>query len=222
MLLIAVRALILYILLVIVMRFMGKRQIGQMQPYELVITIIIAELAALPMSNTGIPLTSGIIGILVLLVAEMVLSLVSLHSEKARAIICGTPTILIENGQFVPEAMQRLRVNINDILEQLRDKEYPDVSDVAYAIMETNGTISVIPKSDARPPTSKELGMNIKQPKIPITLIMDGHVNLRNLKIAQITLDSLTEEAKKRNITDLRDVFFAQLTSKGQIDFYCE
>lgn len=102
MLLVAVRALILYTLLVIVLRLMGKRQVGQMQPFELVIAIMLAELAVIPMSDTGIPLSNGVISILVLLAAERFLSLISLHSEKARALICGTPTILIENGKPIP------------------------------------------------------------------------------------------------------------------------
>ncbi|MDD4262798.1 MAG: DUF421 domain-containing protein, partial [Syntrophaceticus schinkii] len=151
MLLVAVRALILYILLVVVMRLMGKRQIGQLQPFELVITIVIAELAVIPMSNTGIPLINGVIGILVLMAAQILISLIILHSEKARKIICGTPIILINNGKPVREMMRLVRININDLLEKLRSKEYPNISDVAYAVLETNGSISVIPKADVKP-----------------------------------------------------------------------
>jgi uncharacterized membrane protein YcaP (DUF421 family) len=220
MLLIAVRALILYLLLVLVMRLMGKRQIGQLQPFELVITIVIAELAVIPMSDTGIPLANGIIGILVLMAVQILLSQIILHSEKARSIICGTPAILINNGKPVREVMRRVRVNISDLLEQLRSKEYPNISDVAYAVLETNGSISVIPKADARPPTVKELGTPAAQPNFPISLIMDGSVNLKNLQLAGITVDALAQEASKQQINDLRDVFFAQYTTEGKIDFF--
>lgn len=220
MLLIAVRALVLYALLVLVMRLMGKRQIGQLQPFELVITIIIAELAVIPMSNTGIPLTNGIIGILVLLAAEVFLSLVALHSEKAREIICGKPTILINNGRLLPEAMQRVRVNMNDLLEQLRAKEYPNVSDIAYAVLENNGSLSVIPKSEARPPTTKEMGQSAPQPQFPVTLIMDGNIKLHNLELLGITVTTLVRQAQSQGIADLRQVFFAQYTTDGKFDFH--
>ncbi|HHW40450.1 MAG TPA: DUF421 domain-containing protein [Syntrophomonadaceae bacterium] len=220
MLLIAVRALILYAVLVVVMRLMGKRQIGQLQPFELVITIVIAELAVIPMSNTGIPLSNGIIGILVLLAAEIFLSLLVLHSEPARKIICGTPTILINNGKLMTRTMRRLRVNLNDLLEQLRSKEYPNVSDIAYAVLENNGTLSVIPRASVKPPAAKDLGTAVTEPRFPITLILDGHVNLHNLQLAGITVDTLMQQAEARGIDDLRDVFFAQLTTDGTIDFH--
>ena len=120
--LVAIRALILYTVLVLVMRLMGKRQIGQLQPFELVITIVIAELAVIPMSDTGIPLLNGIVGILALMAVSILLSLIDLHNEKARAIICGWPIILIQNGKPVLDAMRKARININDLLEQLRLK----------------------------------------------------------------------------------------------------
>lgn len=220
MLLVAVRSLILYVLLVIVIRLMGKRQIGQMQPFELVITIVLAELAVIPMSDPGIPLTNGVIGILVLLASERFLSLISLHSEKARGLICGTPTILIKNGKPVPEAMQMHRITMNDLLEKLRGKEYPNVSDVAFAILETNGTLSVIPQVANNPPTAESQGQASFQPSLPVSLIIDGKVNLKNLEEAKISIDRLIQEAKKQQIDDLRDVFFAQLTTRGQLDFY--
>ncbi len=223
MLLIAVRALVLYALLVLVMRLMGKRQIGQLQPFELVVTIVIAELAVIPMSNTGIPLTNGIIGILVLLAAEVFLSLIVLYSEKARGIICGVPTILIENGRPIPENMRKLRMNLNDLLEQLRNKEYPNISDIAYAFLENNGTLSIIPKAGARPPTVKDLGMaTVKDPNLPTTLILDGKINQKNLQIAGITKDTLLSQAQSQSqqIQNPEDIFFAQYNTEGQIDFY--
>ena len=210
----------LYILLVIVMRLMGKRQIGQLQPFELVITIIIAELAVLPMNNLGIPITNGVIGILVLMAAEVFISLLALKSERVRALICGTPTILINNGRLLPEAMERLRVNLNDLLEQLRSKEYPNISDIAFAVLENNGALSVIPKADAKPPTAGDLGRAVVQPLFPVTLIMDGNVNLNNLKLAGIGMDTLLAQARLQQITDIREVFFAQLTTRGQIDWH--
>jgi len=204
----------------LVMRLMGKRQIGQLQPFELVITIVIAELAVIPMSDTGIPLLNGIVGILALMAVQILLSLIDLHNEKARAIICGRPIILIQNGKPVLDAMRKARININDLLEQLRAKEYPNVSDIAYAILETNGSISVIPKADVRPPSAKELGTPVTQPHYPIGLIMDGKVIEKNLQMAGISINVLKQKAEEQQITDLKDVFFAQYTTDGRIDFF--
>ncbi|HHV35419.1 MAG TPA: DUF421 domain-containing protein [Syntrophomonadaceae bacterium] len=220
MLLVAVRALILYTLLVVVMRLMGKRQIGQLQPFELVITIVIAELAVIPMSDTGIPLINGIVGILVLMVVQIIISLIILYSEKARKIICGNPIILINNGKPVREMMRLVRINISDLLEQLRSKEYPNISDIAYAVLETNGSISVIPKADVKPPTARDLGTPVEEPHFPISVIMDGKVILRNLQLVGITLDVLQQQAQAQQINDLREVFFAQYTTEGKIDFF--
>ncbi|HAF17098.1 MAG: YetF domain-containing protein [Thermacetogeniaceae bacterium] len=218
--LVAIRALILYTVLVLVMRLMGKRQIGQLQPFELVITIVIAELAVIPMSDTGIPLLNGIVGILALMAVQILISLIDLHNEKARAIICGKPVILIQNGKPVLEALRKARININDLLEQLRAKEYPNVSDIAYAILETNGSISVIPKADVKPPSAKDLGTPVAQPHYPIGLIMDGKVIEKNLQMAGISINVLRQKAEERQITDLKDVFFAQYTTDGNIDFF--
>ncbi len=220
MLLVAVRALILYTLLVVVMRLMGKRQIGQLQPFELVITIVIAELAVIPMSDTGIPLINGIVGILVLMVVQIIISLIILYSEKARKIICGNPIILINNGKPVREMMRLVRINISDLLEQLRSKEYPNISDIAYAVLETNGSISVIPKADVKPPTARDLGTPVEEPHFPISVIMDGKVILQNLQLVGITLDVLQQQAQAQQINDLREVFFAQYTTEGKIDFF--
>ncbi len=219
MLLVAVRALILYTLVVVVMRVMGKRQVGEMQPYELVIAIMIAELAAVPMGDTGIPITNGAVAILMLLVAEVTLSVVSLHSEKARSIICGKPTILIEKGQLIPQAMRESRVNLNDLMEQLRTKSYPDISDVEYAILETNGQVSVIPKAQSAPPTAKDLGVAAPEFSLPITLVLDGELQRTDLKKAGITEEQLLKKAKANGFHNLPEIFFAQLNSNGQIEF---
>ena len=136
------------------------------------------------MNNLGIPITNGVIGILMLLAAEVFISLLVLKSEWVRALVCGTPTVLINNGRLLPEAMQRLRVNVNDLLEQIRSKEYPNVSDIAFAVLENNGALSVIPKADVTPPTARDMGRAVTQPLFPVTLIADGNVNLNNLKLA--------------------------------------
>jgi uncharacterized membrane protein YcaP (DUF421 family) len=140
MILLIIRTAILYFIVVIAMRAMGKRQVGQLQPFELVVILIISEMAAISMQSTGIPITSSIMPIITIVILQVFLSLLNLKSEKARAIICGKPTILIENGRIVEEELRRTRVNINDLLEQMRSKGCFNIADVEYGILETNLT----------------------------------------------------------------------------------
>ena len=147
------RALILYIVVVVGMRIMGKRQVGELQPFELVITLMIAEVASVPMQAAGIPLINGLVPAFTLLLAQVLLSYITLKSGRARAIICGTPSIVIRNGKIVQKELARLRFNVNDLLEQLRTNNIVNVSDVEFAILETNGQLTDIPKSQKMPIT---------------------------------------------------------------------
>lgn len=214
-LIVIVRSVILYAVVLIVMRIMGKRQIGQLQPFELVITIIISELAAVPMQNTGIPLIYGIVPILILMIAQILLSFMSLKSVGARAVICGKPSILIEDGKIMEKELSKLYFNINDLLEQLRVKGYPDVKDVEFAILETEGQLSVIPKSMKRPVTPKDMSLNVDQEKLPVTLIIDGKLIRENLVIARITEDMLKEALDRNGISYYKEILFAGLDSSG-------
>lgn len=219
MLIVIVRSVILYAVVLIVMRIMGKRQIGQLQPFELVITIIISELAAVPMQDTGIPLLYGIVPILILMIAQIILSYISLKSIKARAIICGKPSVLIESGKVQERELSNLYFNINDLLEQLRVKGYPDIKDVEFAILETEGQLSVVPKSDKRPVTPKDLTLTADQEKLPITLVIDGKIVSENLPVARMNEKDLLECLDKNGIPGYKDVLFAGLDSSGKF-FY--
>ena len=211
------RTLILYILVVIVLRIMGKPQIGQLQPFELVIAIMISELAAVPMADTEIPLLNGIIPILTLLLAQVTLSYWSLKSDKARELICGRPSVVIEKGRILEGEMRRLRMNINDLLEQLRVKNYPNISEVDYAILETNGELSIIPKGAKRAVKTGDLGINAPDEGLPLSLIIDGVINSRNLEKLGLTRDELLEFVSKEGISSLHEVFFASIDSSGVI-----
>ncbi|MFZ5631561.1 MAG: DUF421 domain-containing protein [Bacillota bacterium] len=214
-----IRTLILFTVVVIGLRLMGKRQVGQLQPYELVIVIMLSALAAIPMENTGVPLVSGLVPILTLIAAHVALSYVSLKSERARGVICGTPSVLIENGKIVEKELARLRYNINDLLEQLRSKNMPNISDVEFAILETNGNISVIPKSQKRPVVPADMNLPTTYEGLPMTLIIDGYVFHKNL--AKINLDEnwLKSELQKFNVNSFKDVLFASLDSEGKLFF---
>ena len=139
MLLTFVRTIILYIIVLVVMRFMGKREIGQLQPFELAISIMIADLATLPMAEPGIPITNGIIPILGLLVMHLIISVINLKSLKLREIICGKPSILIYRGRIQEENMKKERFTINELEERLRGDNVFNIGDVEYAILETSG-----------------------------------------------------------------------------------
>ena len=220
MLVVFVRALVLYIVVVISMRIMGKRQIGQLQPFELAIAIMISELAAVPMQNTGIPLINGIIPILTLLIAQLLVSLLSLKSIRARALLCGKPTILIENGRIKESKLRKELYTLNDLMEQLRIKNYPNIADVEYAILETNGQLSVIPKSQKRPLNPQDMNIKTKYEGITIDLIIDGHILGDNLKIAGKDRLWLMQELHKQQYNGPDELLIAYIDSSGK--FYCQ
>ncbi|TCL73232.1 uncharacterized membrane protein YcaP (DUF421 family) [Hydrogenispora ethanolica] len=217
MLILPIRAAILYLLVVLIIRIMGKHQIGQLQPYELVITILISELAAVPMQDTDIPLINGIIPILTLLLIQVTLSFISLKSAAARLVICGGPSVLIENGKIVERELSRLRYNLTDLLEQLRLKDVPNIADVEYAILETSGKLSIIPKSQKRPVTPADLQIATPYEGLPTTLIEDGAVNKRHLAKANLNEDWLLRQVQKAGLTGFQDVFLASLDTAGQL-----
>lgn len=217
MLLIIIRTLILYAAVLVVMRVMGKREIGQLQPIELVVALLIADLAAIPMQDTGIPLLSGLIPILVLMAAQVTLALVSLKSDTVRGIVSGRPSVVVENGRIVEPELRRLRYSINDLLEQLRSKNYPNPADVEFAILETNGQLSVIPKSQKRALQPCDLNIDTPYEGMPLILVADGVVNRKNLQRAKLDETWLREELRRHGVRDPKEVFFANLDTTGKL-----
>lgn len=205
------RTIILYGLVMIVMRLMGKRQIGQLQPFELAIAIMISELAAVPMQDTGIPLVNGVIPILTLLFSQILISLISLKSVKARAIICGRPRVLIEKGKIIEDNLIRELYTINDLIEQLRINNVPNIADVDYAILETNGQLSIIPKGKKRPLTPADMQISIGNDGLPLDLIIDGEINDTNMKTAEVDYQWLMAELKKQGINNVKDVLIVSI-----------
>lgn len=215
--LIVLRTFILFTVTLIFLRIMGKRQIGQLQPYELVIIIMISELAAIPMENTGIPLLRGIIPIFVLFTAQVALAYISLKSERARGMICGKPSVLIENSKIVESELRRIRYNINDLLEQLRSKNVANISDVEFAILETSGQLSIILKSQKRPVVPEDLNLATQYEGLPTTLVVDGQINDENLQKVNLNIDWLRTELNKFGINNIKDVLFASLDTRGNL-----
>jgi len=195
-----VRAIVLYIIVLIVMRFMGKREIGQLQPFELVISIMIADLASTPMSEIGIPISNGIIPILGLLVMHLIISFINMKSIKGREIICGKPRILIYRGKIDENALTREKFTISELEERLRGKDVMNLADVEYAILETNGEISVIQKPSKRNTIPEDFNIEPKYEGIPYDLVLDGKVLYTNLKKIGKDYEWLKKQTKKFNM----------------------
>ncbi|AHF09852.1 MULTISPECIES: DUF421 domain-containing protein [Dehalobacter] len=212
-----VRTIILYLIIVLVLRVMGKRQIGQLQPFELVIILMISELAVIPSQDSGIPLVAGLFPVLILLLLGLAISEIALKSEKARGIICGTPTILINKGQILEGELRKLRYNLSDLLEQLRAKNLPNIADVEYAILETNGQLSVIPKTGKRPVNTQDLKLQVIAEGLPLALIMDGKLQQKNLEKSGVNIQWLNKELTKANVPDIKKVFFASIDSQRKL-----
>lgn len=212
----AVRTLILYTTVLIVMRLMGKRQIGQLQPFELAVTIIIAELASIPMEDTGVPIIRGLTPIIMLLVLHFSISLLGLKFQFIRKITCGTPSVLIEKGQIKEKELRKLRYSLSDLLEQLRVKNYPNLNEIDYAFLETNGELSVIPKAENRNVVVKDINVTPPPAKLPVTLIMDGVVQWKNLKKLNLDRNWLDDQLRASGIKSTRDVLIAMLDTNGK------
>ena len=197
MLILLIRTLVLYIIVVASIRVMGKRQIGEMQPSELVVAIMISDLASVPMQAIDIPLLAGIVPVLTLLVGEVAASFICLKSKKARKYITGEPSIIIYQGHINEKELERLRFNLNDLTEQLRLSGYPDISKVQTAVLETNGQLSVIEKGD----------------EFPYMLGADGEMNETELKRSGKSKAWLEKSVGG----DIKNIFIAVLNNEGQL-----
>lgn len=213
------RAIVLYIVVLIVMRLMGKREIGQLQPFELAISIMIADLASTPMTEIGIPLTNGIVPILGLLVMHLAISTLNIKSIKLREIICGKPRILIYRGKIDENALRKERLTVNELQEKLRSKDVVTLGEVEYAILETSGEVTVIKKPEKRGTIPEDFGIEPDYEGIPYDLVVDGKVMYKNLKALGKDNEWLKKEIKKFKMKP-EDVLIATIDGKGQI--FCQ
>lgn len=211
MLVLAIRALILFSLVFIATRIMGKREIGQLQPFEFVIAIMMADLASVPISDTGIPLLHGVVPILVLTGMHILFSLISLKSKTLRDFISGRPVVIIRRGQILEREMRRLRYNLSDLMEELRSNGILSVSDVEYAVLETSGRLSVMTKSQKRPLQGADLGMFIPADPMAYTLIVDGVLNKQNLYESGHSESWLLDKIKSYGFSTWSEVFLASV-----------
>ena len=219
MILIFVRTIIIYVLVLFVMRFMGKREIGQMQPFELVISIMLADLASTPMAEIGIPILYGIIPIFGLLFMHILISVLNIKSIRVREIICGKPRILINEGKIDEKALTKENFTINELQERLRVNNVNNISDVEYAILETSGQISVILKSEKRGVTTEDLKLQVAKTKISYDLVLDGKIMYDNLKKIGKDEKWLVKEIQKFKIRPQQALIFVQ---NGDGSFFCQ
>ena len=213
------RTIILYLVLIIVIRLMGKRQIGQMEPAEFVVTMLVANLASIPMQDGGIPLLSGFIPIVTVLGVELVLSHLSLRSIRVRKLLCGKPVILIENGNIMQENLRKTRVTMDELTGHLREAGVLDITAVQYAIMETDGILSVFPYPQERPATAKEAGIKPEKQFMPLTVISDGVLLRENLRKAGKDIRWLEKTLKKQKAT-LQSTWYLSVDGQDKIVFY--
>lgn len=211
-----VRTIIMYSIVILVMRIMGKRQIGQLQPYEFVIAIMISDLATLPMQDSAIPLWTGIVPILSLLLLQLCISFSVLKSKKIRSFFCGKPCIMVKNGLIIEENLRNQMYTLDDLLEALRLKGFPDVKTIQLAILENNGDLSVLPISGSQNITRADL--NICAPSDVVTDIIIGGCLLEdNMKLLNIKNNILKEELRKSGVNKIEDAFYCYVNGSGKI-----
>lgn len=206
----------MYFYVLFILRLTGKREIGQLSPFDFVVAIIIAELAAIPMEEKDIPLWHGLIPITVLGILEVFLSWLTLVSRPIRLVICGEPQVIIKNGKLLRGEMKKSRYNLDDLMAQLREKGVVDIQDVEFAILENSGRLSVIPKFQKRPLTPGDLRIPTGYEGLPLVLVMDGEIINGSLKEANVTRDWIIKKLKEKNLS-LEQVLIAYLTADGKL-----
>lgn len=211
-----IRSLILYLLLILVIRLMGKRQLGEMEPSEFVVTMLIADLASVPMQDLGIPLLSGVVPILTVLFMELILSALSYYSITVRKLICGRPVILMENGKILQKNLKKTRLTPDELTEHLREKDILDLSSVKYAILETNGQISALLYPEKQPLTPSDMGISTGDLELPITIISGGRVMKHNLKVLGRDEQWLAQVLKAHDC-DISQVYLLTAEPSGRI-----
>ncbi|EGL81630.1 protein of unknown function DUF421 [Caldalkalibacillus thermarum TA2.A1] len=210
------RTLFVYFFILLVMRMMGKREIGKLSIFDLVVSIMIADLAVLAVEHLDVPLFFSLVPIVVLFLTQIGLSYISLKSKTIREIVDGKPSVLIENGQIREEEMKKQRYNLSDLLMQLREKNIYSLSQVEFAILEPTGKLTVIPREEEKQVTKKDLNLPVRKVERPVILIEDGEVNEDNLNKIGRNVLWLKQQVKKRTgISRLKDVSFCSLDTDG-------
>ncbi|MBE6728360.1 MAG: DUF421 domain-containing protein [Ruminococcaceae bacterium] len=208
------RTLILYVFVIVGIRLMGKRQIGDMQPSELVITLLISEIAAIPLQDTTQPIASGIVAIFTLVILEIAVSIIAMKSFFARKLLSGKSAVVIKNGEIDQHAMRRIRLTVIDLIELLRSQNVFDISTVAFAVIEVNGDLSVLLKSENLPVTAGDLNIKSEPDGLPLPVICDGKIVNETLTSLEIDRKKILKCLKKEKLRE-SDVFLMTMDRYG-------
>lgn len=212
-----IRTVILYLIIVIGIRLMGKRQIGQLEPSEFVLSLLIADLAAVPMQDFGIPIIMGVIPIVTLLCLSTILSVLTVRSIRLRALLCSRPSIVVQDGKILAREMVKNRFTVDELMEELRGAGVTDLNSVKYAVLETTGRISVITKKEEQPPTAAELGIPVVDTGLPVIVVSDGRILSENMKVRNLSEVWLQDQLAARGIEKISDVFLMTVDEAGKV-----
>ncbi len=218
MLLSYLRTIFLYLILILVVRLMGKRQIGEMEPAEFVVTMLIANLASIPMQDSGIPLLTGLVPILTVLGVQLILAVLSMRFIGIRQLLCGKPVILIHEGKIDQKNLSRARITLDELTEHLREHNVLDPGTVQYAILETNGQISVFPYPPYAPAPARDAGISVRQQSLPVTVVSDGRLLVQNLPLTGKNR-AWVEQILRQHQCTLQDTLLLTVDRSGSVYF---
>ena len=212
-----IRSVIIYVCCLVVVRLMGKRQIGEMQPFEFVVTLIIADLACLPMAEMSVPLAHGIIPILTLLIVHFLICVLSRKFMFVRYLLTGKPAIVVSPKGIDFKELRALNMTLDDLMELVRGASVFDLSEIAYAIIETNGNLCVMQKAETESVTRDDLKVKVSQNSLPINIVMDGELMNENIKIAELKNEFIDNVMRKAKIKTLKDVLIMTIDGNGEV-----
>lgn len=212
-----IRSIIIYVCVLIVIRLMGKRQIGEMQPFEFVITLIIADLACIPMAELSVPLIHGLVPILTLLILHFLICVMSRKFMFARYLLTGKPAIVISPKGINYKELKSLNMTLDDLLELVRGCDVYNLAEISYAILETNGKMCVIKKSECEPPTREDLKVKVSQNSLPVNIVMDGKLMQENIEITKIDSKILNKCLDNAKIKNIKDVLILTIDGNGEV-----
>lgn len=212
------RTVLFHMVLIVTVRLLGKRQIGEMEPSEFVVTMLLANLATIPMEEPDRSILHGLVPIALVIAAEMLMALLMFRSIRVRRLLCGKPVILIENGRIMEKNLRQTHVNLDELTMHLREQEIFDLSEVKFAILETNGQLSTLLYAKDRPASARDAGIQAGETELPVTLISDGNLMRENMEIANRDEAWIRKELQKRNCS-LSDVLLMTVDCKGKVYF---
>lgn len=214
-----IRTLIIYFALVLIMRLLGKRQLGEMELSEFVVAALIADLASHPLQDIGIPMINGLVPIVTLFCCEVLISGIAMKNIRLRALLFGKPSMLVEKGKIKQREMKKNRFTTDELMEELRNQGYLDISAVEYAVLETDGRLSVIPYPSESPVTPSQLKIEAEDKGYPVVVISDGHVIESNLRLVGRDMNWLNKRLATLGVKNTETVFLMTVNAAGQVYF---